>query len=243
MKNGSNMPVQNAPARFYKTVSVKEQGGGWQILLDGRPVKTPKRAVLLLPTQALAAAIAQEWDAQGQSIDPRSMPLTKLANTTLDAVAGREEAVRDAIAAYGANDLLCYRAQRPEPLAMRQAERWDPILAWAREQLGAGLVTTAGVMPVEQPGETLAQLRRVLAELDAFALSACHVMTTLTGSAVLTLALLRQRLTPEEAWAAAHLDEDFQVEIWGEDMEAEKRRALRWAEMSAAVMFYEASGV
>lgn len=241
MRNGSHLPGQNAPARFYKTASVKAQDGGWQVLLDGRAVKTPKRAVLLLPTEALAEAIAKEWNAQGASIDPRSMPLAKLANTTLDAVVGREEPVRDAIAAYGTNDLLCYRAERPEALATRQAERWQPILDWARGELGVDLVTTSGVMPVEQPRETLAQLRGVMAELDAFALAACHVMTTLMGSAVLTLALLRQRLTAREAWEAAHLDEDFQIGIWGEDAEAEKRRALRWAEMQAAVAFYEIS--
>jgi chaperone required for assembly of F1-ATPase len=240
MKNGSNPPPA-APKRFYKTVGVVETDGGWAVQLDGRGVKTPNRAPLALPTRALAEAIAAEWDAQAAIIDPRSMPLTKLANTTLDGVIGREEAVRAEVTAYAGNDLLCYRAERPDKLVQRQHERWDPLLAWVTDHFGARLHTTAGVMPVRQAEECILRLGEAVAGLDAYALAAGHVITTLTGSAVLALAFLHGRLSAEEAWEAAHVDEDFQIEQWGEDSEARKRRELRRAEMLAAAQFYALS--
>ncbi len=240
MKNGSNPPPA-APKRFYKTVGVAEMDGCWHVQLDGRGVKTPNRAPLALPTRALAEAIAAELDAQSSIIDPRSMPLTKLANTTLDGVMGREAAVRAEITAYAGNDLLCYRAERPEKLVQRQHERWDPLLIWATDHFGARLHTTAGVMPVRQADDCIARLAEAIAALDAYALAAAHVITTLTGSAVLALAFLHGRLSAEQTWETANLDEDFQIEQWGEDAEARKRRDARTAEMLAAAQFYALS--
>jgi chaperone required for assembly of F1-ATPase len=244
MKNGNGVPKEtpkDAPKRFYQAVSIASTDEGWQVLLDGRGVKTPKRMALLLPTKSLAEAIAAEWDAQVGSIDPRTMPLTRLANTTLDGVTGREEAVADEIVSYAANDLLCYRAERPDDLVRLQRERWDPLLAWAREHLHAELTPTVGIMPVSQPEEAVARLRQAVVALDACALAAAHVMTTLTGSAVLALAHIHGRLALDDAWNAAHLDEDFQIGRWGKDAEAMARRAVRLAEMTAASRFFHAS--
>ncbi len=240
MKNGLPPPA-GALKRFYKTVSIAETPEGWKVQLDGRSVKTPKRAALVLPTKALAQAIAAEWEGQGTSIDPRTMPLTKLANSTLDGVIGREEAVRAEMVAYAGNDLLCYRAEHPERLVELQHERWDPLLIWATEHFGARLHATAGIMPVAQAEECMTRLREAVEALDPFALAAGHVMTTLTGSAVLALALIHGHLTLDEAWTAAHLDEDFQIAQWGEDAEAKKRRDARHAEMQAAFTFYQMS--
>jgi chaperone required for assembly of F1-ATPase len=169
------------------------------------------------------------------------MPLTKLANTTLDGVIGREAAVRAEITAYAGNDLLCYRAERPDALVQRQHERWDPLLIWVTDHFGARLHTTAGVMPVRQAEDCITRLGEAIAALDAYALAAGHVITTLTGSAVLALALLHGRLSAEQAWESAHVDEDFQIEQWGEDAEARKRRDARSAEMLAAAQFYALS--
>lgn len=230
-------PSKDAPARFYKAVSIAETGDGWRILLDERPVKTPLRAVLALPTEPLAQAVASEWDAQGAKIAPRSMPLTKFANTALDAVRGREAEVAADIIAFAGRDLICYRAETPAELVARQQEAWNPLVRWAEEQFGAPLVVTAGVMPVDQPGESLAALHEALEAFDAFALSALHVKTTLTGSAVLALAVACERLSVAECWAAAHIDEDFQAAKWGADADAQARRTAREAEMRAAAEF------
>ena len=240
MKNGSSTSPA-LPKRFYQSVTVEAAGGGWRVLLDGRAVKTPKRLALALPTQALAQAVAAEWEAQSGVINPASMPLTKLVNSALDGVTGREEAVRDEITAYAGNDLLCYRAGQPEALAHLQRQAWDPLLAWVRERFDAHLVTTVGIMPVAQAPEAVAKLAGAIAGFDAFALAACHVMTTLTGSALLALAHMHGRLTLEDAWTAAHIDEDFQISRWGEDAEAKKRRDLRLAEMRAASAFFRLS--
>jgi chaperone required for assembly of F1-ATPase len=240
MKNGSSTSPA-LPKRFYRSVTVEAASDGWRVLLDGRGVKTPKRLALLLPTQALAQAIGAEWEAQADIINPASMPLTKLANSALDGVTGREEAVRDEIIAYAGNDLLCYRAGHPEALALLQRQAWDPLLAWAAEYFGANLKTATGVMPVAQAPAAVAKLAEAVARFDAFALAACHLMTTLTGSALLALAHMHGRLTLEEAWKAAHIDEDFQITRWGEDAEAKKRRDLRLAEMQAASAFFRLS--
>ena len=240
MKNGPHQPSE-PPKRFYKAVTVAETPGSWQIQLDGRPVRTPKRGLLLLPTRALADAVAAEWEAQGATIDPRTMPLTKLANTTLDGIVGQEEPVRAEIVAYAGNDLLCYRAERPERLVELQHQHWDPLLIWVTERFGARLHATSGVMPVHQSEDCIARLRKAVAALDPFALASAHVITTLTGSAVLALAHIDGRLTAEETWAAAHVDEDFQIGQWGEDAEAKKRHDARHAEMLAASRFYALS--
>jgi chaperone required for assembly of F1-ATPase len=240
MKNGSET-APPAAQRFYKSVAPEATGQGWRILLDGRVVKTPNRAELLLPTAALAEAVAAEWDAQGARVDPASMPLTKLANTAIDAVAPNLVAVAEDVLGFAGRDLICYRAELPESLIERQAASWDPLIAWAEEHYGARLVATEGIMPLDQPPQSLSALRTALTCLDPFALAAVHVMTSLTGSAVLALAHAAGRLSLEETWGAAHIDEDFQTSQWGEDEEARRRRATRFAEMSAASAFLRLS--
>jgi chaperone required for assembly of F1-ATPase len=175
-------------------------------------------------------------------IDPATMPLTRFANSILDGVIGREPEVRADILKYAGSDLLCYRAEGPASLVQRQAAAWDRVLAWAREAFNARLVLTAGVMPVAQPDHALAGIAAALEELDAYRLTSIHVMTTLTGSALLALAHSHGALTVDEAWAAAHIDEDWQIEQWGEDYEAAQRRQYRWSEMQAASRLLELVG-
>ena len=236
---GSEKP--NLPKRFYKDVSVADEGGRAAILLDGRPVRTPGKAPLAVPSAALAEAIADEWRAQGKEIDPQTMPLTKLANSAIDGVVGKEGPVIDDILAHAGSDLLCYRASGPEGLLALQAEHWDPVLAWAAGALAAPLSLAEGVMHVAQPDASIAALRGEIEGLDAFRLAALHVMTTLTGSALLPLAVVRHQLTPEEAWAAAHVDEDWQIGQWGEDAEAAVRRENRKRDFNAAARLLELS--
>jgi len=223
------------PKCFYKEVALKDEGGGGaSLLLDGKPVRTPGKAPLTLPSRALAEAVASEWRAQGERIDPSTMPLTRLANSAIDGVAGREQAVIDDIARHAASDLLCYRAEGPKALVEAQSAHWDKVLDWARMELKAPLVLAQGVVHVAQPEASLARIRRALDGLDALRLAALHVMTALTGSALLALAVLRGKLTPEQAWKAAHVDEDFQINQWGEDAEAATRRENRWRDFAAA---------
>lgn len=238
--SGRRQPGREArplPKRFYKTVTVEawlRGDDGFRILLDGKAMRTPAKVLLAVPTSALAEAIAAEWEAQREHIDPAAMPLTRLVNSALDGVLGREGEVRADIVKYAASDLVCHRAAEPEGLAQRQAELWDPVLAWSRDALGARFVVAQGLMPVAQPGEARSAIAEALDGLDAFALAALHVMTTLTGSALLALAHARGHLTAEAAWAAAHVDEDWQIARWREDAEAALRRRLRWSEMQAA---------
>jgi len=223
------------PKRFYREAGVEAREGAFALVLDGRGAKTPGKRALALPTRALAEQIALEWAGQGEFIDPRRMPLTRLANSAIDAVAHAMPATRADIAAYAGSDLLCYRAEAPDELVVLQGAAHDPVLLWAREALGAGLVVTQGVTHVPQPEPALAAIRAALEAIaDPFALAALHVMTTLTGSALLALAVAQGRLAPDEAWRAAHVDEDFQIAQWGEDDEAMTRRAARWSDMRAA---------
>ncbi|HXF53794.1 MAG TPA: ATP12 family protein [Hyphomicrobiaceae bacterium] len=224
--------------RFYREVTVeaapRKGDPAFRVLLDRRPVRTPKKTFLEVPTRALADALADEWRAQGERIDPQTMPLTKLANTVIDGVVGREAEVSGDILKYAATDLLCYRAEAPPELVERQAAAWDPLLAWAADALKAPLLTAAGILPVEQPRPALEAIAAALQGSDAFRLAALHVMTTLMGSVVLALAHDLGALSAERAWSLAHLDEDFQIAKWGEDAEAKARRAYRWREMQAA---------
>ena len=234
-----------APRRFYKDASAEPRDGAFALLLDGRPAKTPARNALALPTHAAAQELAAEWARQGELIDPGSMPLTRIVNSAIDGVAGHIDATIAEIAKYGGSDLVCYRAGEPEALAQTQAESWDRVLDFAREKLGVRLICAQSVNFVEQPEparRALLEAVRKIAEGEggAFALACLHVMTTLTGSALLALAVAHQVLTPEEAWAAAHVDEDFQMKIWGADEEALARRARRWAEMEAAARLLRA---
>src|SRR5262245_11225802 len=234
-KRPGSEPARPLPKRSYESVTVAEGERGFHVLLDGRPARTPGKAELALPTRALAA----EWEAQGEQMDPLTMPLTRLANSAIDGVRGREPEVRGDICKYAGSDLLCYRAPGPEELVRRQTEAWDPVLAWVREALGAPLVTGEGIVPVAQPQAVGAAIEKALAGLDAFALTAHHVMTALTGSAVLALAHAGGRLSAEQTWAAAHIDEDWQISQWGWDAEAKARRDRRWAEMQAASRLLE----
>jgi chaperone required for assembly of F1-ATPase len=225
------------PKRFYDTAAVvppDEARSGYRIALDGGIVRTPRKSALELPTRGLADAVAAEWSTQGSYIDPTSMPLTRLANSIIDGVIGREAEVRADILEYAATDLLCYRAEGPAGLVQRQERVWDHVLAWARGTFGARFVLTAGVMPVTQAAYALERIAQALETLDAWRLASVHAMTTLTGSALLALAHASRELSAAEAWAAAHLDEDWQIEQWGEDKEARERREQRWREMQAA---------
>jgi chaperone required for assembly of F1-ATPase len=230
----------NLPKRFYKDVTIKdEEGGAASLLLDGKPVRTPGKALLAMPKRALAEAAAEEWRAQQDRIDPSTMPLTKLANSAIDGVRGREQTVIDDILKYAGSDLLCYRAEGPKGLVASQTKHWDPVLAWAKSTLDVPLNLAEGVVHVAQPQASLERIRRALADLDPFSLAALHVMTTLTGSALIALAVLRGRLTPEQAWQAAHVDEDFQISQWGEDAEAAHRRANSRRDFDAAARVLE----
>lgn len=220
--------------RFYRSVEIVPDAGGHAIALDGRPVKTPARRALAAPTPALGAALAAEWQAQTEVIDPARMPLTRLANTVIDGVAAAAPEIVEEIEKYLGSDLLCYRAEAPNGLVARQARHWDPILAFAREQLGAHFVITQGVRFVDQPAPALAAARRAI-PADPWRLGAVHVATTLTGSALIALALARGTLTLDAAWAAAHVDEDWNMDQWGRDELALERRAARLVEMQAAV--------
>src|SRR6185503_10076098 len=222
----------NLRKRFYQAVTVGE-GMPHPILLDGRAVKTPAGGALAAPSRPLAQAIAAEWDAQGDRIDPAVMPLTRLANTIIDGVAPNPEPVRQEIAKYLGSDLVCYRAATPEGLVARQAQHWEPVLAWAREAHGARFVLSEGVMFVAQPENAIDAVRAAIPS-DPWRLGAASAITTLTGSALIALAVAAQHLGVDEAWAAAHVDEDWNMDFWGRDELAMQRRAARFAEMQAA---------
>jgi chaperone required for assembly of F1-ATPase len=220
------------PRRFYQQAGVEEAEGGFRVVLDGRPVRTPARGSLIAPSRRLAQAIAAEWDAQRETIDPATMPLTRLANSIIDGVAATPAPVAADIAKYLGSDLLFYRAEGPERLIERQARLWDPVLAWAHEALGARFVLIQGIVHAAQPKDAVAAVRAVIPD-DPWRLGAVHVITTLTGSALLAFALLHGHLTTDEAWAAAHVDEDWNMDQWGRDEIALARRAARRAELDA----------
>jgi chaperone required for assembly of F1-ATPase len=222
------------PKRFYENVAVKGGDEGFALLLDGKPVQTPGKAKLVLPTLGLAEAVAEEWRTQGERIDPASMPLTKLANSAIDGVPGREPAVIDDILAHAGSDLLCYRAEGPQGLIEAQSAQWDPVLAWAESALDAPLRLAQGIVHVPQPQASLDRIKSHLIGRDPFSLAALHVMTALTGSALLAFAVVLEGATAEDAWAAAHVDEDWQIRQWGEDAEAAARRASRERDFAAA---------
>lgn len=222
------------PRRFYKEASVASEAEGHVVRLDERTVKTPARHLLALPTRDLAEAVAEEWRSQGERIDPATMPVNRIVNSALDGVAVSADAVREDVVRFLGSDLLCYRAEGPEGLVARQTDTWDPPLAWARETHGLDLRLAGGIVHVEQPEDTMRRGAEIVARYDAFTLASLHVMTSLTGSYVLALAVVEGRLAPDEAWAAAHVDEDWQMSFWGEDAEAMRRRHRRWDEMLAA---------
>jgi chaperone required for assembly of F1-ATPase len=221
--------------RFYKEVTVADGEAPFAVLLDGRGIKTPKKRALAVPTRALAEALAEEWRAQTETIDPSKMPLTRFANTAIDAVADAPDAVADDIVAYAGSDLLCYRAETPADLVALQAEHWDPIVAWVNETIGTPFHVGFGIVHVAQPVAVIAAFEAALGSHDPFRLAGLHVITTLTGSALIAFALGRDWLSEEAAWKAAHVDEDYQTAHWGQDSEAIARRRGRKAEFDAAL--------
>jgi chaperone required for assembly of F1-ATPase len=234
MKSAQTHARPELPTRFYKTVTVKAHGDGHAVLLDGREVRTPARTRLVLPAPALAEAVAEEWRAQGERIDPATMPLTRIVNSALDGVAAAREQVCADIVRFADADLVCYRADGPESLVQAQQRHWDPLVRWARDSLGVQLVLAEGVMHVDQPAGTADRLAEALSGHDALRLAALHVMTTLTGSCIIAIAVAKGQLSGREAWAAAHVDEDWQIGQWGADAQAAARREMRWRDMEAA---------
>ncbi|KQT48671.1 ATPase [Aureimonas sp. Leaf454] len=224
------------PKRFYETVDVVAVDGGHTVRLDGRGVKTPARRALLVPAEAVAEVMASEWRVQGERIDPATMPMTRLVNTVIDGIADTAIETRTDLARYVETDLLFYRVGEPARLVARQQTIWDPILKGAEASLGRRFLLAEGVMHVAQPPESLAAFRsRIDAIEDPFVIAALHQITTLTGSAIIAHEILERRLTAESAWAAAHVDEDWNIELWGEDEEADRRRRARFVDMRTAV--------
>jgi chaperone required for assembly of F1-ATPase len=221
--------------RFYAEAGVAEAPDGFALQLDGRGARTPAKNKLTFPTQALAELVAREWAGQGETIDPATMPVTRIANSAIDGVAAAMKETRAELAGYVETDMLFYRAAIPEKLAAAQVVAYDPVLEWARETFGAMFMLAEGILHLRQPERSVQAVQAAQAALEGpFALAALHVMTTLTGSALVALAVFSGRLTASEAWRIAHVDEDFQISQWGEDDEAMARRAARWREMEAA---------
>ena len=209
-----------AKKRFWSETGVVVSGGGFRIALDGRLVTTPAKAPLVLPTQARADAVAGEWAAQQDKVDPRRMPVTRSANAAIDKVMPQFDEVADLVAAYGGSDLLCYRAEYPQELTARQSSAWDPLLDWAEAALGAPLVVTHGIVPVEQPAGSLARLAARVRGFSAFELVAVHDLVAMSGSLVLGLAAAAGHAPAEAIWSLSRIDEDWQTEQWGDDEEA-----------------------
>lgn len=233
MKDHYERPL---PKRFYKDVSVSADNG---ILLDGRPVKTPLKAVLRLPNTGLAAAVAEEWRRQDKIINPGVMPLTKLANTAIDRVLAANAHVIRELVDYANADLVCYRAESPLGLMKRQYDMWDPVLAWIAEKLGVKFIVSTGVMHKPQSTEALATFEAYLGALDRFQLTALYNISTLIGSALTATMLIESAIDGGTGWAIAHVDEDYQIEQWGWDLEAQSRRANRRIEFDASLRFAE----
>ncbi|MGK9232809.1 ATPase [Inquilinus limosus] len=225
--------------RFYKTVTVVPVGDGFGVALDGKPIRSPAKAGFVLPSRALADAVAAEWAAQADDVVPATMPLMQLAATAIDRVAPNREHIVDTVAGYGGTDLLCYRAEAPAALAERQKAAWQPLLDWAMTALDAPLTATSGIVHQAQPDSSLAALRAAVAAQDDWRLTALHQATALTGSLVLGLALLAGRIDADTAFELAELDASFQIERWGEDAEATARRATLRAELQAAARLVE----
>ncbi|NKB49551.1 MAG: ATPase [Alphaproteobacteria bacterium] len=227
--------------RFYEKVTVEadDDASVFAVMLDRKPVQTPARRQLQVPSAALAQAIADEWEAQGDEIVVDRMPLTQVAATALDRVALDVGAYAQQVAAYGETDLVCYRADRPDILVARQAATWQPLVDWVAEALSAPLTVTDGVAPVTQPPGSLATLQDAVAAHDIFEMSALGLATTASGSLVIALALSRGRLDVDTAFAAGYLDETWQVEQWGADEEAEVRRANARDDLTTAARFFE----
>ncbi len=230
------------PKRFWKQAQVRETEGGFSVALDGRAVRTPAKAALILPTRTMAEMVAAEWDAQETVINPLNMPFTRSANAAIDKVQTQHAEVADMLAGYGDSDLLCYRATYPEALVQRQTEHWDPALDWAEDALGARLIPVAGVMHRPQDPRALERLRALTHELDAFRLAAFHDLVGLSGSLVLGFAAARDWRSAEDIWMLSRLDEMWQEEQWGRDEDAHAQATRKRSEFLHAKRFFDAAG-
>ena len=230
-----------AMRRFWTAASVEPREGAFAVLLDGRPVRTPGKRLLAVPSRDMARAIAAEWDAQEATVDPGGMPWTRSANSALDKVAVQRAAVEDHLIAYAGTDLLSYRAEAPEQLLARQCAAWDPVLDWLTRRFDVRLAVTRGLMPVAQSDEALARLKGAMAPMSDFAITGFHDLVTLSGSYTLALAVTEGECTPESAWSLSRIDEDWQAEQWGVDEEAaEAAEIKRAAFLHAAAFFHDA---
>ena len=226
--------------KFYKAVTLDIADPGFLVKLDGRVLKTPAKKDLVLPNQEIAERIRQEWESQGEYIDVRTMGVTKIANSALDFVAGKESEVVDELCSYAASDLICYFAEEPEELVSLQQKHWSPVHTWLQENLDIRLNTASGLISIEQSEDDLERFRKEVEKFDKLTLSAAHVATTLTGSAFLALVLARSGLSVDACWTAAHVDEDWQISKWGQDEEATLRRKARKAEFDCASFLLKA---
>lgn len=223
------------PKRFYKDVAVRREEGGFSVLLDGKPIRTPGERALVLARQELADSLAEEWRRQDEFIKLADMPLMRFATFAIDAIEPDPAAARDEIVKYARSDLLCYRAGYPNDLIERQRRLWDPALQRLQSEHGIAFRLSTGIVYAEQDAEEMAKIEALVAALTGLTLAATHAVTTLTGSAVLALALGEGWITSEEAWKASHVDEDYQIELWGADSEAEARRSYLLRDFTAAV--------
>lgn len=224
--------------RFWKVADIGPVQGGYTVTLDGRALKTPAKAALVVPTEAVAELIAAEWQAQGEVIDPNAMPYTRAANAAIDKVRGQKAEVTEIITAYGDSDLVCYRAEAPEGLVEAECKAWDPLIDWAAHRYGTRPVLRVGVMHAPQPAPLLASLEAEVAKLDAFELTAFHDLVAMSGSLIIALAVLDRFAPPEALWDASRVDEDWQITQWGSDEEAEALAAVRRQSFLNAARFY-----
>ncbi len=231
-----------APKRFWKQAEAVASGDGFSVSLDGRALKTPAKTAFWVPSQALAEAVAAEWQAQDTKINPETMPFTRTANSALDKVTPQFAAVADMLAAYGGSDLLCYRAEAPQELVSRQNAAWDPLLDWATAEFGAKLQPTQGIMPVDQPAESLTRLTQAVHGLTPFQLAAFHDLVAISGSLVLALAIARGRIDVDAGFDLSRIDETWQAELWGVDDEAAESEAYKREGIRHAARFFELCG-
>lgn len=231
------------PKRFWKAATATECEGGFTVLLDARPVRTPAKAALVVPTMTMAEAIAIEWDSQEKELDPRIMPVTRGANAAIDKVATQRQEVIEILAEYGESDLLCYRAAGPRELVQKQLAAWDPVLAWAAADIGVHLDVGEGVMHIKQSPKALSALHSQVASFDAFSLAAAHDLISLSGSLVLALAVTKAAISAQDAWQISRIDEHWQISQWGEDEEAAAAEQIKRAAFLDAERFYQLSQV
>lgn len=230
-----------APRRFWKTAGIVEDASGFRIELDGRPVRTPGKVSLSVPSRVMAQHIAAEWDAQGEKVDPATMPWTRSANSAIDKIGHQRAEVEAHLLEYAGTDLLCYRAESPAELIARQMADWDPLLKWLTTTYGVSLEVTKGVMPITQPAATLTRLAKEMQPMDDFRLTGFHDLVALSGSFVLGLAVAARECTPDEAWRLSRVDEVFQIEQWGADEEAEELTSMKKAAFRHATEFFFAA--